>query len=1113
MDFRILGPFEAAGEAGPVELAGGKQRAVLAVLLLHAGRVVPMDRLVDDLWGEELPETAQKMVQIFVSKLRKQLPEGVLRTRAPGYLVALDGHSLDLLRFEQLEAEGRKALEHGRAGDAAVRLREALALWRGRALGEFEEPFAHLEAARLEEQRLACLEERIEADLALARHGELVGELDALVQRHPHRERLRGQLMLALYRSGRHAEALESYQAFRRMLGDEVGIDPSARLKELERRILQQDPSLELLLQATVADTRTAGAAPMLPVSSVARPPGRDRELGHLERLLGEALAGARRLVFVSGEAGIGKTTIVESFLPLAGAAVEMLVAHGQCVAHRGPGEPYLPVLEALGRLARQPGGRRFVPLLARHAPMWLVQMPWLVADDELEAVRRRLVGATHQRMLREMVETLEAISQEVALVLVLEDLHWSDLSTVEMLDALARRREPARLLVLGTYRRGDAVAQEHPVYRLARELQPRGLCTEIAVGPLSLNAVEDYVMARVGADASPEVAAVLRERTGGNPLFATTLLDSWLEHGLLDEDRLDRARLAGHVPETVRELIVQMLEQLDSADRELLSAASAVGQEFSAAAVAAATARSEADVDLRCDALAHSGRFIERAGEELWPDGTLAARYRFAHDLHREVLYDRLPPGQRASTHARIGMRLETAYRARPKEIAANVAEHFVRAGDAARAVVSLRLAAEQAFERLAHKEALEHLITGLDMLERLPDGRDRWSEELALQSMLGAAQIATRGWSAPEAETAFLRARHLAERLDRGDDLGWTLFRLGTLYEVRGEYERSDPLLEQALVLSGPTASSGLLTDSHELLACSLFHQGVFEHALEHAEQGLAAYDGQYFNPVTAVYGDNAGVACHSWAALSLWFLGYPDLARERAREAVALADDPRRRHGYATALAQAAIVEQCRLDLGATRANAQAAMEAASRDGYQYRFAMATILHGWAVAAEGSHEQGIAELERGFELSRETGAHMDDSYYFALLADACTRAGGIDAASAAVEAGLAQASPGRRFFFESELHRMAGELLLRRGRHDEGEVRMRRALELAQGQNARSLELRIAVSMARLLASQSREAEGRALVAAVYESFSEGLDTFDMREARELIAELKV
>jgi DNA-binding SARP family transcriptional activator/predicted ATPase len=1099
-------------DTGPVKLTGGKQKALLALLLLHAERVVSMDRLVDDLWGDEVPDSAQKMVQIFVSQLRKQLPDELLCTRAPGYLVELDGHTLDLRRFEELHAGGREALARGRAREASAALRGALELWRGPALAEFEEPFARLEEPRLAEQHLTCLEERIEAELTLGRHVELVAELDALVRRNPLRERLRGQQMLALYRCGRHAEALDVFQTFRRMLDDELGIAPSPRLKSLERQMLQQDASLDHVgeEQVGVVVHQPAPVISVLPrlVEPVA---GRERELTHLERLREEARAGTRRLVFITGEAGIGKTTVVENLTARAGSAAQTLVAHGQCVEHRGAGEPYLPVLEALGRLARKPDGQQLVALLARQAPTWLVQMPWLLADDELEAVQRRLIGATHLRMLREMLETLEAISHELTLVLVLEDLHWSDPSTVDLLDALARRREPAQLLVVGTYRRGDAVAQEHPVHRLARDLRGRGLCTEIAVGPLSRSAVGDYLTARVGSAASPEVSAVLWERTGGNPLFVTTLFDSWLEQGLLDESEPDLARLSSDVPDTVRELIEQMLEQLDPVDRELLSAASAVGQEFSAATAAAATALSDAEVDARCEALARAGTFIEPTGEERWPDGTLAARYRFAHDLHREVLYGRLTAGQRAQTHSRIGMRLETAYRTHPKETAAKVAEHFVQAGDAERAVVSLRLAAEQAFERFAHREALAHLTTALEMLGRRTDGRERWSEELALQSMLGAAQIAARGWSAAEAETALLRARELAERLDRSDDVGWALFRLGTLYEVRGEYERSDPLLEQALALSGPTASNGLLTDSHELLACSLFHQGVFDHALEHAEQGLAAYDGQYFNPITAAYGDNAGSACHGWAALSLWFLGHPDLARHRAREAVTLADDTRRRYGYAAALAQAATVEQCRLDFAATRTNAQAAIEAATQDGYRYRLAMATILHGWALAAEGSHEQGIAELEQGLELSRETGAHMDDPYYFALLADACTRAGRVDAAWAAVEAGLGHAPTGRRFFFESELHRLAGELLLLLDRRDEAETRMRAALELARGQGSPSLELRAALSLAGHLRIEGKADAARGLITGVYSTFTEGFDTHDLVAARELLEQL--
>ena len=245
MEFRLLGPLEVLDGRAPLPLTSRKQRALLALLLLNANRTVARDRIVDELWGAEVPDSAQKMVQIHVSQLRKTLPEPRLQTRAPGYLLEVGENELDLARFERLLADGRRALSEGEAARAARLLREALAFWRGPALAEFSEPFARNEVARLGELRVAALEWRIEADLAVGHHGEVVGELESLMASYPLRERLRLQHMLALYRSGRHAEALASYQSFRRALDQELGIEPTTALKELERRMLRQDPELE----------------------------------------------------------------------------------------------------------------------------------------------------------------------------------------------------------------------------------------------------------------------------------------------------------------------------------------------------------------------------------------------------------------------------------------------------------------------------------------------------------------------------------------------------------------------------------------------------------------------------------------------------------------------------------------------------------------------------------------------------------------------------------------------------------------------------------------------------------------------------------------------------
>ena len=259
MDFRLLGPLEVFAGPAQLQIAAGRQRALLAILLLHANRTVSRDQIVDGLWGDDVPGSAPKMVQIHVSQLRKALPEPRLRTRPPGYVLEVREDELDLARFERSVADGRRALSEGDAAGASRLLRDALTLWRGPALAEFPEPFAKHEGARLEELRITALEWRIDADFALGQHRDTVGELEALVAEHPLREHLRSQHMLALYRSGRHAEALASYQAFRRTLAGELGIEPPASLRELERLMLRQDPALEPAAAPQTATVTSAG--------------------------------------------------------------------------------------------------------------------------------------------------------------------------------------------------------------------------------------------------------------------------------------------------------------------------------------------------------------------------------------------------------------------------------------------------------------------------------------------------------------------------------------------------------------------------------------------------------------------------------------------------------------------------------------------------------------------------------------------------------------------------------------------------------------------------------------------------------------------------------------
>src|SRR6266540_5731278 len=298
--FSLLGPLSVSCDGAPIALGGQKRRALLAAMLLEANQVVSRDRLIDGLWGEDPPDTARNTIQVYISQLRKLLPEGALETAPPGYRLVVDPETVDLFEFTRLSEEGRTALGTGDAAGAADTLRAALALWRGPPLADLAwEPFAQAEIVRLEELKVAALEDRIDADLALGRHGQLVGELERLVSEQPLRERLRGQLMLALYRSGRQADALAVYQRARRTLVDELGIEPGDSLRKLERAILEHDPSLN----APLAGPTSARRVPV-PVTPLL---GRERELAALADLVRGA---ETRLVTLTGTGGIGKTRL-----------------------------------------------------------------------------------------------------------------------------------------------------------------------------------------------------------------------------------------------------------------------------------------------------------------------------------------------------------------------------------------------------------------------------------------------------------------------------------------------------------------------------------------------------------------------------------------------------------------------------------------------------------------------------------------------------------------------------------------------------------------------------------------------------------------------------------
>jgi DNA-binding winged helix-turn-helix (wHTH) protein/tetratricopeptide (TPR) repeat protein len=504
-------------------------------------------------------------------------------------------------------------------------------------------------------------------------------------------------------------------------------------------------------------DEQLAGFAAHEEISSAAMV-GRDRELAALQAHFEKTVAGDRQTLFLTGEPGIGKTTLVEGFLRrLANSGA--LIARGQCLEQYGAGEPYLPVLDAVSRLCRDGDSRHLVATLGRYAPTWLAQMPPLTNNLNREELQRELIGATPERMLREMAEATEALAAVTPLVLVLEDLHWSDYSTLDLIAALSRRPKPARIMLVGTYRPADVIHNGHPIRAVQRELQMHAKCREMAIAPLTEDAVGEYLTARLPVGSfSQHLSRLIYRRTEGHPLFMVSAVDYLLDRGLLSAaeplprtdngasvpvsgggSAMESAEIG--VPENIRQMITQQIERLSEEDVRLLEAASVAGNEFSAMAVAAALEENIIAVEERCESLARRHQFLQARGVGEWPDGTIAARYGFVHSLYQNVLYQRLPAARLAGLHLKLGERGEAAFGERGGEIAAELAMHFERGRDYPQAIKYLKLAVSVDLGRCANREAMDHLARALELVEKLQEP-DRSRVKLELIEQRGFAR-----------------------------------------------------------------------------------------------------------------------------------------------------------------------------------------------------------------------------------------------------------------------------------------------------------------------------------------------------------------------------------
>ena len=846
MDFRILGSLEVLSEGRVVALGGTKQRALLALFLLHRGETLSTDRLIDELWGERPPANAAKSVQVHVSRLRRTLAggqgdalAGLVVTRERGYELELDRDRLDAERFERLVAEGRGELAAGRPERAASLLERALALWRGPPLADLAyEPFAQREIARLEDLRLGALEQLIEAKLALGAHAELVGRLEGLIAEHPYRERLRAQLMLALYRSDRQADALQAYQDARRTLVEDLGIEPGERLRELERAILAQDSALAL---PAVETAQPAAAEPAPAAETRSAFVGRERELAELVAGLDDAFAGRGRLFLLVGEPGIGKSRLAEELTDHARARGGRILV-GRCW-EAGGAPAYWPWVQSLRPYLRDTDAESLRSQLGEGAADVAQILPELrdLLVDVPPAAAIESEGARF-RLFDSVTAFLKSAAAERPLVVVLDDLHAADEPSLLLLRFVARELGESRLLIVGACRDVDPTPTD-PLTTTLVELAREPVTRAVSLAGLGEADVVRFIEAVAPDAPAPELAAAVHAETEGNPLFIGETVRL-----LAAERRLDKPTTAPiAIPQSVREVIGRRLRHLSNECNQLLALASVLGREFDLDALAGVSGLDrDAILELLDEGM--EARLVSEVPGAI-------GRMRFAHALIRDAVYHGIARSRRVQLHRQVGEALEVLYASDLDPHLAELAHHFFEAaagGDGRKAVDYARRGGDHAASQLAYEEAIRLYGMALEALG--PDAATKAESRCELLLALGDAQ--GRAGDDLGAKSTLLRAADLARSAGLPEMRARAAAGYGGRFLWTHELtdERLVPLLEDGLSALGE-ADSVLRVQLLSRLAAALRHgpsrdrrERIMEEAIQTARRigdpGTLAY-----------------------------------------------------------------------------------------------------------------------------------------------------------------------------------------------------------------------------------------------------------------------------
>ncbi|HKR47727.1 MAG TPA: adenylate/guanylate cyclase domain-containing protein [Paraburkholderia sp.] len=850
----------------------------------------------------------------------------------------------------------------------------------------------------------------------------------------------------------------------------------------------------------------------------LARFVGREAELEHLNRALGEARTGRGQVVAVVGDAGVGKSRLFHEFKERSRRGCLVLetfsVSHGKAFAN-------LPLIELLKNyfqitaqddergcrervmgkvLTLERGFEDLVPYLLYL--LSICEAGSALAEMDPRIRRDRTLNAITQLLAR------ESCNQPIALLF--EDLQWLDRETEAFLAYLLDHVPGTRILLLVNYR-----PEYQPGWQHANH------CSQLRLEPLGPAEAQGLLTALLGDDLSlVPLKQLILEKTEGNPFFMEEVVQTLGEEKALLGDpgyyRIEQIPAALHIPTTVQGVLAARIDRLPVAEKDLLQTLAVIGKEFPYSLIQRLCGDSVAHTDdhLR-QLLAHleAAEFIyERPA---FPE----VEYSFKHALTQEVAGHSLLKERRSALHERTAQAIETLFPTRIADYCSELAHHYGLSGNIPKAVEYLHRAAQQAVRHAAHLDAMHHLGIALELLKRLPDTPARMRWELTLLLSLGPALMDVRGYGAPEVAATYTRALALCEQIGETSQLFAVQLGLRIHYVSRAEYSTARELAERMLHMARHTQDPALLVNAHDALGMCLLLQGELEAARTHAEQALALYDPEQHQAHAFAHALDPGIWALNILVLTLWLQGYPDQAYKRNLEALALAKKLAFGPTLANALGYAAELHQLRRESSRVLEHADALITLSIEEGLPYWLAWGNILRGWALTEREGPLEGIALMRDGLTAVRAAGGEDQRSYFLALLADGYRRADNGETALGMLEEAMAFVHKSGERCHEAELFRLKGSILfgaLNIGNRqaacsDEAETCFRDAIALARQHGARSLELRAALSLARFWQRKGRIVEARQTLSEVYGRFTEGFDTADLREAKEMLEAL--